>query len=202
MGLIDKAVRSVKSYHFGKSVRSAPNRRLSARAEELARLATIEARAYTDQAIGSQVTQGVVTHEILEKKTLLSVQESKAYADSAIGGISSSMRAIANAVVEVSDRVERLTSVPSAMPGNSLATMQGTLAGLSEALGQIEIETGSGDGVPSPADSLAEAHATLGELNEQLVQIGKAIIQLESQITKLSEAHAAHDNDAGEATSS
>lgn len=186
MGLLDKLALSVKNYHHGRWTRSSRAKHTAIHAEELARLATLEARAYTDQAFQSQATNGEVSHDTLEKKTLLGVQEAKAYADGAVNGLSLSLGAVASAVVELSDKVDQLTGKPDLTAAHPVQGIEIKIQELDNRLGQLRSDQQNQQDTQNDSETLSKAQAAIGELSAQIEQISLALGRLDDQITNLS----------------
>lgn len=170
--------------------------------EELARLTTLEARAYTDQAINAQANQGVITHEVLEKKALVGVQESKAYADSAVGGIAKSLGAVANALVELQGRVDQLSVGSAATAVTYPSDLKAKLGALNAHLEELQSQPADDRMQSQNSVAIEEARSTIGELNNQLGQLSMTLQRLDQQIAPLIAGKAAGGTDGSGATTS
>lgn len=186
MSFIRKLGQSIKNYHHGRWARQPAYRRLSIQAEELSRIATLEARAYTDQALHSQKAEGLVTYEALERKALLSVQESKAYADDAVSGLSSSLGAVAGAVVELREKVDSVA--PSGEKGAQLLApgLEQKLSGLGRKLDDLQASAGGQATSATSAQVFAKARKTVQELSDLITTLNVVLDRLENEIAEMS----------------
>jgi hypothetical protein len=159
---------------------------LAKRLEEHVLFTSRETHAYVDHRLAGIEHRSAVSREELERSSLLTVQEAKAYADEAANSLGMSLRGVSSAVVALSRRLDQVEHTISAAPsdrGGSGGNESGSLGGMLQQLclnlrdssGRIIEEPGTGELVAKIGSALADLAAGIDTVAKAAQEIERLI---------------------------
>lgn len=157
-------------------------RELARRLEEHVHFTLLEARAYVDHRLAAIEHRSAVSREELERSSLLTVQEAKAYADEAATSLARSLRGVAGAVLRASRDAARVSSQVD--PADFKGTLPQRLALFSGAVSEAASE---GVVQADVRGSIEQLNCAVGRLATSLESVAATTENIERILANLTE---------------
>lgn len=179
MTFLQNLTSAIKSGKKTQAYRNPELVELAQRMDQLIDFVATEAKAYADTKTVSSSTQSAASED-LDRKTLMSVEEAKAYTNASLEQFSRSLGGMGFAIAELSNRVDQFTTNCD----HSSKGVAATLGSLKARLGQVKAAENSSS-KPGCATLISEVEQSIEEVQSNLLGLDRLLSKLDHQITQI-----------------